>query len=302
MLVTPASLDAIFNAFKLSYQEAFAGAESQWGDVAMQVPSTTGQETYAWLGQSPALREWLGDRVAKSVSAYGYTIVNRKFESTVTVPRTTIEDDSIGVFKPLIADIGRATKEHPDELIFALLGAGALTPCYDRRYYFDPEHPTVDVNGADITVSNIQAPAPADQAGPAWYLLDTSRPVKPFIFQERLKAEFQALTRPEDPDVFWKDQYAYGVRARHNVGFGLWQMAQMSTAPLTGSYYGQLRTALTTLRGDSGRLLGLKGTTLVVPPALEEAGRTLLNSAVINASSNPWVGSAKLVISPWLAA
>ena len=302
MLVTPASLDSIFNAFKLTYQQAFDGAESQWPEVAMQVPSTTGQETYAWLGQSPRLREWLGDRIVKSVSAYGYTIVNRKFESTVDVPRTTIEDDSIGVFKPLVADLGRAAKEHPDELIFALLGAGGNVQCYDGHYFFDPEHPSVDVNAADVTVSNIQAPQAADAAGPAWYLLDTSRPVKPFVFQERVKPEFQALVAPDSSNVFWKDEYSYGIRARHNVGFGLWQMAQMSTAPLTGAYYGQLRTALTTLRSDGGRLLGLKGTTLVVPPSLEEAGRTLINSAVINASSNPWVGSAKLVISPWLAA
>ena len=76
----------------------------------------------------------------------------------------------------------------------------------------------------------------------------------------------------------------------------------MSTAPLTGSYYGQLRATMSTMRGDSGRLLGVKGTTLVVPPSLEEQGRALLNSALIDASTNPWAGSAKLIISPWLAA
>ena len=313
MLITPASLDTIFNAFKLTFQGGFDEAESHWADIAMQVSSSTEQETYAWMGQMPSLREWRGDRILKGVSAYGYTIVNRLWESTVPVPRTKIEDDSIGLFKPMFAMMGQSAKTQPYELIFGLLNAGMATPCYDGRYFFDPEHPTfdkmgsdTDATGAPLTVSNIQTPSQADtQAGiqpcPSWYLLDTSRPLKPFIFQERLKPEFTALTRPEEGTVFWKDQYVYGTRARNNVGFGLWQMAQMSTAPLTGSYYGQLRTAMTTLRGDGGRLLALKGTTLVVPPALEEAGRTLLNSAVINASSNPWVGSAKLVIAPWLA-
>jgi phage major head subunit gpT-like protein len=302
MIITPGVLEGIFRGFNTTFNKAFEGAESQWGDVAMTVPSNSSELTYAWLGQSPRLREWLGDRIVKSVSAYGYTIQNRKFESTVEVPRTAIEDDTYSVFNPLVADIGRAAKEITDELIFSLLGAGDATLCYDGQYFFDPEHPSYASDGTPLSVSNIQAPAGNDVAGPAWYLLDTSRPIRPFIYQDRIKPQFQALVKEDDPNVFWRDVYTYGVRSRGNVGFGLWQLAQMSTAPLTGSYYGLLRATMATVRGDEGRLLGVKGTTLVVPPALEEQGRALINSALIDATTNPWAGSAKLIISPWLAA
>jgi phage major head subunit gpT-like protein len=301
MIITPGVLEGIFRGFNTTFNKAFEGAESQWGDVAMEVPSSTSELTYAWLGQSPRLREWLGDRIVKSVSAYGYTIQNRKFESTVDVPRTSIEDDTFGVFNPLVADMGRAAKENPDELIFSLLGVGNSTVCYDGQYFFDSEHPSYAADGSEITVSNIQGPAGNDTVGPAWYLLDTSRPIRPFIYQDRIKPQFQALVKDEDANVFWRDAYTYGVRARGNAGFGLWQLAQMSTAPLNGTYYGQLRATMATVRGDEGRLLGVKGTTLVVPPALEEQGRALISSALINASTNPWAGSAKLIISPWLA-
>ena len=306
MIVNESTLEGIFRGFNTTFNKAFEGTETQWGDVAMEVPSSTLSLTYTWLGQTPRMREWLGDRIAKSIAAYGYTISNRDFENTVTVPRTAIEDDTYGVYNPMVADMGRAAKEQPDELIFSLLAAGVNTPCYDGQYFFDPEHPSFDAQGNDVTVSNIQTPSQQDleagiTPGPAWYLLDTSRPIRPFIYQNRLKPELTSMTKPDNERVFWRGEYAYGVRSRGNVGFGLWQLAQMSTAPLTGAYYGPLRTIMTTMRGDEGRLLGVKGTTLVVPPSLEEEGRALINSALINASTNPWAGSAKLVICPWLA-
>ena len=265
MIVTPGVLEGIFRGFNTTFSKAFAGAETQWGEVAMEVPSNTSELTYAWLGQSPRLREWLGDRIAKSVSAYGYSIVNRKFESTVDVPRTTIEDDTYSVFNPLVADLGRAAAENPDELIFSLLGSGTSTPCYDQQYFFDPEHKSYDRDGRDVVFSNIQTPTGQDAAGPAWCLMDTSRPIRPLIYQNRIAPQFTALTKEEDANVFWRDTYTYGVRSRGNVGFGLWQLAHMSTAPLTGDYYGQLRTAMASVRGDEGRLLGVKGATLVAP-------------------------------------
>ena len=57
-----------------------------------------------------------------------------------------------------------------------------------------------------------------------WFLLCTRRIVKPVIFQSRIPVEFAALEANSE-NGFMRDQYVYGVRARYNVGFGLWQMA-----------------------------------------------------------------------------
>lgn len=62
-----------------------------------------------------------------------------------------------------------------------------------------------------------------------WHLLCTKRSLKPFIFQERKKAKFTALTRDTDENVFMRDEYLYGVDARDGVGYGFWQMAYGST-------------------------------------------------------------------------
>lgn len=55
-----------------------------------------------------------------------------------------------------------------------------------------------------------------------WYVACTNRAVKPFIFQNRIPAEFSWLNKPEDPNVFRLDQYEYGVRARGAAGYGPW--------------------------------------------------------------------------------
>nr|WP_255327039.1 Mu-like prophage major head subunit gpT family protein [Pseudomonas aeruginosa] len=88
------------------------------------IPSTTASNTYGWLGQFPKLREWIGQRVIKDMAAQGYQITNKLFESTVGVKRTDIEDDNLGVYGPLMQEMGRAAGAHPDELVFALLKAG----------------------------------------------------------------------------------------------------------------------------------------------------------------------------------
>lgn len=61
-----------------------------------------------------------------------------------------------------------------------------------------------------------------------WFLLDTSRPVRAVLLQQRsdVPVEFSALEGGNSSEAaFLRDRYFYGVRARYNVGFGLWQTA-----------------------------------------------------------------------------
>jgi phage major head subunit gpT-like protein len=58
-----------------------------------------------------------------------------------------------------------------------------------------------------------------------WFLLDVSRAIKPFVWQLRLAPKFTWMNRPEDANVFMRDEILYGVKARGNAGFGLWFLA-----------------------------------------------------------------------------
>ena len=61
------------------------------------------------------------------------------------------------------------------------------------------------------------------------------------------------------------------------------------------------RAAMAELTADGGRKLGITPTVLVVPPALESAALHLLNTETKDGGgSNPWKGTAKLIVCPWL--
>ena len=55
----------------------------------------------------------------------------------------------------------------------------------------------------------------------AWYLLDTTKAVKPFIWQLRMAPDFVYRTQPSDPIVFDTHTYAYGSKARGAPGWSL---------------------------------------------------------------------------------
>lgn len=59
----------------------------------------------------------------------------------------------------------------------------------------------------------------------AWFLLDCTKPLKPFIYQPRKKPVFVSQTDPNADDVFNKAEYAFGAEARGAAGYGHWQLA-----------------------------------------------------------------------------
>ncbi len=297
MIINETNLDLIFKGFQATYTDAAMQAPGHADRVAMMVPSTGRDETYAWLGSMPSLREWVGPRVVQNLTAHGFRIVNRKFESTVAVRRDDIADDKIGVYKPFFAEMGQAGARHKEELVFGLLKDGFSTPCFDGQNFFDTDHPVEMPDGSVVSVANTDG-----GSGTPWFLLDTSRAVRPIIWQEREGYEFQAVNNHNDPHVFINDQYLYGVRARVNAGFGLWQLAWGSQQTLNPTNYATARAAMMAFRGSGARLLGVMPTVLVVPPALEKAAREIVNTEIgTGGASNPWKGTAELIVSPWLA-
>ena len=292
MIINQAVLQGIYTSFSTIFKQAFAGASSMWEQVAMRAPSAGRSVDYKWLGDFPMMREWLGERVIKDLSGFSYEIVNKDFESTVEVDRNDIEDDQIGVYTPMIQGLGAAAKQHRDILVFGLLKDGFSTTCYDGQYFFDTDHP---VGGE--SVSNF-----TDGSGDPWFLMDLSRPVKPLILQVRKEPEFVAMDRPDDENVFMRKKFRYGVDDRKNVGFGFWQLAYGSKDTLNATNYAAARAAMMSFKNDEGVPLGIVPTHLVVPPTLEEAGKRIVEVQTdANGAGNPWYGTAKLLVVPWLA-
>ncbi len=291
MIINQASLQAIYKSFSTIFSEAFAGVQTFFQRVAMVVPSSTREHTYAWLGAFPKMREWIGERHVKNLKLHDYTIKNKDWEATIEVDRNDVEDDSIGVYRPIVAELGRSAGAHPDELVAQLMKDGFTKACYDGQYFFDTDHP---VGGG--VVSNF-----GGGAGNPWFLLDVSREVKPLVFQSRREVEFVSKDQPSDENVFMMKKYLYGVDRRDNAGYGLWQLAYASKDTLNAANYGAARAAMMAFKDDEGKPLGVVPNLLVVGPSNEGAAREILmNERDAAGATNKWRNTAELLVVPWL--
>jgi len=63
----------------------------------------------------------------------------------------------------------------------------------------------------------------------AWFLLDTTKSVKPFVYQERKAPVFVSQTDMNADDVFSRKVYKFGAEARAAGGYAFWQLAYGST-------------------------------------------------------------------------
>jgi phage major head subunit gpT-like protein len=141
MIINSSNLRGVYVAFNTLYNKAFASQTPIYEKVATETPSTTDAETYAWLGDIPGMREWIGDREIKNLSASDYTVKNKDFELTVGVPRNAIQDDKIGLYNPSIQMLGQEAAMHPDKIVFKLLASGFSEKCYDGKPFFATDHP-----------------------------------------------------------------------------------------------------------------------------------------------------------------
>lgn len=277
------------------YAKAFAEQPVSWPKIAMTINSNKKSETYGWLGNVPQMKEFLDTRQGQALAEYGFTVTNRKWESTIPVEVDALEDDLYGQIRARVDGMGTEAKRHPDQLFAELVAAGFATACYDGQYFFSASHtegdsgtqsntgssalsattiktaitqmrkikddkgkrmginpnilgvpPDLEFEALEIvksvglvgsTTENVLKPSTnvlynrldvvvMDNLTDTndWFLFDTRRGVKPFVFQNRVKPTFQALEGSSDSG-FHEDMYYYGVRARYNFGYGMWQFA-----------------------------------------------------------------------------
>ncbi|MGN0710501.1 MAG: Mu-like prophage major head subunit gpT family protein [Anaerovoracaceae bacterium] len=287
MIVDRGNLNGLYIGYKTIFNKALDLTKPLFDRVATEVPSTTGSENYAWLGSFPRLREWLGSKQVKNLSASGYTIANKDYEATISVPRNDIEDDKYGLYNPMFEDMGQAAALWPDTLVFPLLKKGFEEKCYDGKPFYAKDHKvgkltfsnkgTAKLNQSSFLAARAAMMSVKDEEGnslniipdllvvppaleaaakeileadfingssnitkgmadilvvpelagedTAWHLLCTKKAIKPLIFQKRKAPKFIKKDAENDDNVFFNKEFIYGVDARGNAGFALWQLA-----------------------------------------------------------------------------
>lgn len=141
-------------------QEIDAGMP--WIDgVSNLFSSDQASETYKFLGQSPAMREWIGGRQAKGFSGQGLTIVNKDYEATIEIAVKDARRDKTSQIDARIAEFYSRSQTHWASLLSTLLINGPSTTCYDGQYFFDTDHSegSSGTQDNDITVDISALPA-----------------------------------------------------------------------------------------------------------------------------------------------
>lgn len=97
MIINQSNLHGLTTGYSAAFNKALSEVSPDYKDIATVTSSSTAANDYAWLGQIPGMKEWIGDREVQHISEYGYTIKNKSFERTIGINRDAIEDDQYGI-------------------------------------------------------------------------------------------------------------------------------------------------------------------------------------------------------------
>ena len=122
------------------FDAGVAAAKPIYPEICTIFQSTGADEAYGPLGAMPGVREWLGDREFNTIRAGTFTISNREWENSLEILKNDIDDDRLGVYGPLLENMGMEAAHHPDELVIETLVAGESTACFDGQYFYDTDH------------------------------------------------------------------------------------------------------------------------------------------------------------------
>lgn len=300
-LTKEAKLEALRTGMRGEFLNALNGAEKEWVNVARVIPSSTGSNAYGWLGDFPQLQEWVSDRVVRNMKEYGFTVANKNHEATLGIKRTDLEDDNLGMYGTMASNLGSEVIRFQNVGVFGVLKNGDATLIYDGQNLFDTDHPVypkTDGTGTAKSVSNVLG---TKGSKPAWYVLDTSKVIKPVILQERTSPEFEHITNTQQDHVFIKDEYLVGIRYRVAFTGGLWQLSVKSYEDLTADGFNKAFKTMSEFTAHGGRPLGITPTVLVVPPSLRADALGIINAQYLaNGASNTNFQAVKVIVSPYL--
>lgn len=129
------------------------GTASWVNKIAMRMTSTQAVEEYAWLGNAPALREFIGGRTPAELAEYSFTVSNKDYEGSITIKSKDHRRDKLGMIQVRVNQLADRALDHPAKLLSALIVAGEATTCYDGQYFFDTDHVEGDSGTQDNDIS-----------------------------------------------------------------------------------------------------------------------------------------------------
>ncbi len=158
---------------------ADGGATKALEAITSIFPSEGPDEKYGFLGDTPAVTEWIGDKTTGHIKDYSYTLTNKNYYAAISIDRNEINDDRMGILKPRIAGMVSTLQREKWALIIAQIVAGTVNLAYDGTAYFSSSHtkPTLDnlLAGTSTTIATIKTDIYSAKAGMMEFVSDANR-------------------------------------------------------------------------------------------------------------------------------
>jgi phage major head subunit gpT-like protein len=150
MALDTASKIANLRSLTQKFDQMVRAATPFYPRLTRLIQSNGRNEEYGIPGASPAMREWLGDRVFNQIRAANFTIENKAWENSLLISKFDLDDDRMGMYDMELEVLAAEASHHPDKLLMQAIVDAEATACFDSQYFFDTDHSW----GASGTQSN----------------------------------------------------------------------------------------------------------------------------------------------------
>lgn len=115
-------------------------ARMDWRLGSMIVPVTALTTYFEWLGDLPAVKEWVGMRVLEGLKKHNFNITAKKWENTLEIKTDDLKDNG-DVIRPRVEMMAFGAAKHPNKLFYDMLIAGTSGLGFDGTAFFGASHP-----------------------------------------------------------------------------------------------------------------------------------------------------------------
>lgn len=128
--------------------------------ITTEVQADSGSSLFAWLGDVPGVREWLGTKTYGQLSEYNYVIRNKEWYDGFSLHKRDIRRNGLVNVPVHMNQLLSNHKDHKKELIMTALLQGDVNTAFDNIAFFS-NATGVRLNdnllaGAGVTLANLK--------------------------------------------------------------------------------------------------------------------------------------------------
>lgn len=144
----PGLVDTTMRGLRSIFDGALEGSiDESWKEVALRVPGTTKKEAFQFITDMPGMKKWFGPRITDQWKMEAFEIEVIPYESTIELDLFELDDDTLGVYTPITAQMGNQAGRMPAEIVYGHLEAGFVINSYDGTTFFSDSHAWGDNKG-----------------------------------------------------------------------------------------------------------------------------------------------------------